>query len=335
MSGLGIRRAARRTLARIVGGRFVLVYHRVARPRHDPWGQCVSPENFAAQVAALAAYGPVFTVSELARRVADGTAPRRASAISFDDGYADNLHVAAPVLARQGAPVTFYLAAGLLDGRTPFWWDTLARLLLAPPNLPGRIELPLGEALFSWSRPPGVLPPTSHAWLSWTESGPRERLFLDFWARIRHLDASSRTRALERLERLVEAPPPDPADRPLDGEEAARLAAGRDVEIGAHTMTHPSLPGLHPDDAEHEIAASRTACEAIAARPVESFSYPYGDHDARVVGIVRALGFANACTTVGSPLARRGLDPLRLPRIQARDWSGAEFSRLLARAELS
>jgi len=38
---------------------------------------------------------------------------------------------------------------------------------------------------------------------------------------------------------------------------------------------------------------------------------------------------------VGSPLARRGLDPLRLPRIQALGWSGAEFSRLLARAELS
>ncbi|HSP23889.1 MAG TPA: polysaccharide deacetylase family protein [Saliniramus sp.] len=335
MSGLGIRTRARRALARVVGGRFVLVYHRVARPRHDPWGLCVSPERFAGQVAALAAYGPIFTVSELARRVSDGTAPRRASAISFDDGYADNLHVAAPLLGRHGVPMTVYLAAGLLDGKTPFWWDTLARLLLAPPDLPERIELALGETTLSWSRPPGALPPTDPAWRSWTEGGPRERLFLDLWARMRLLDVHARTSALRQLACFVEAGAQDPADRPLDGAEAAQLAAMQNVEIGAHTMTHPSLPCLHPDDAEREIAASREACEAIASRPVESFSYPYGDHEARVVEMVRALGFTSACTTLGSPVPRRGLDRFRLPRIQALDWTGDELARRLARAELS
>ena len=57
--------------------------------------------------------------------------PHRAVALTFDDGYRDNLVNAKPVLARYGIPATLFLATGFVDQDTPFWWDELATMILA------------------------------------------------------------------------------------------------------------------------------------------------------------------------------------------------------------
>ena len=139
-----------RTLAGRLAGRrgspgVVLMYHRVASDLVDPWRLCVSPTNFGAQLEVLADRYRVVTLRELVA-ARGSTGERPSVAITFDDGYADNLHAAAPLLVRQGLPATFFLTSGTLGSEREFWWDELDQLLLQPGALPAHLDLALGDA---------------------------------------------------------------------------------------------------------------------------------------------------------------------------------------------
>src|SRR5688572_8190323 len=92
-------------------------------------GICVTPSAFAQHVAYLAANYRVLALPEAVRILQRGLSlPRNAVAITFDDGYADNLP-AAQVLARHGLSATFYLTAGCLADGEPFWPSELRSLM--------------------------------------------------------------------------------------------------------------------------------------------------------------------------------------------------------------
>ena len=93
------------------------------------------------------------------------------------------------------------------------------------------------------------------------------------------------------------------------------LAAGND--IGSHTLTHPFLTRLTPEQAREEISASRKRLEDLFGRPVRHFCYPYGDWNPAVREVVIEAGFQTACTTApGRNLP--GGDLFRLRRLTAR-----------------
>lgn len=120
----------------------ILAYHAIADLRDDPvlaeYG--VAPELFAAQLDDLAAHGWEFVDLEvtLAWLAGEGSLPRRAVLVSFDDAYTDLLAVAVPLLAERGIPAVVFAIAGHLGGAND--WDHhkgAANLrLLAPEQLP-------------------------------------------------------------------------------------------------------------------------------------------------------------------------------------------------------
>lgn len=87
----------------------VLTYHSVGARPH---AMNVAPEAFTGQMRWLADHVPVIPL-EAAARGEPGVA------LTFDDGYADNLRNAAPVLARHAFPATVYMVAGHPGGRLP------------------------------------------------------------------------------------------------------------------------------------------------------------------------------------------------------------------------
>jgi peptidoglycan/xylan/chitin deacetylase (PgdA/CDA1 family) len=124
---------------RLPGGRpraVVLVYHRVRERGLDPWRLTVDPEIFAGQMETLARDWTPISLSELVEGFARRQLPERAVAVTFDDGYADNLETAAPILVELGIPATLFVAADLVDAGGPPWWDQLVPLLLEPARLP-------------------------------------------------------------------------------------------------------------------------------------------------------------------------------------------------------
>ncbi len=111
-----------------LGGRLrpraaVLLYHRVAEPVSDPHGQAVRPDTFESHLELLRREYHVAALSDLIDGLPGKSWRDRTVAVSFDDGYADNLTAAAPIAARLGVPITVFVAVQpVLDGR-PFPWD--------------------------------------------------------------------------------------------------------------------------------------------------------------------------------------------------------------------
>jgi peptidoglycan/xylan/chitin deacetylase (PgdA/CDA1 family) len=98
-----------------------LAYHGVARVplRSDPYGLFVAPEALRRQVALLRRRGyRLVTFSELVARTSAGDGAGLAS-LTFDDGFADNDTVLAPLLAELQAPATVFAVAGWLGGEHP------------------------------------------------------------------------------------------------------------------------------------------------------------------------------------------------------------------------
>jgi peptidoglycan/xylan/chitin deacetylase (PgdA/CDA1 family) len=97
------------------------------------------------------------------------------------------------------------------------------------------------------------------------------------------------------------------------------------VHIGGHTRTHPDLRGCSDSELDYEIAGGRADIEDLLGVKVDSFAYPGGLHDDRVVAAVRRAGFRSAVTTRRGWLSR-GSDPLRIRRSFVEDFLPATFT---------
>jgi peptidoglycan/xylan/chitin deacetylase (PgdA/CDA1 family) len=87
------------------------------------------------------------------------------------------------------------------------------------------------------------------------------------------------------------------------------------IEFGAHSITHPWLDRLAPDELEYEILVSKASIEEQVGHTIECFAYPYGRHNEAIKAIV-GRAYAGACTTrLG--MVGIGSDPLALERIEA------------------
>jgi len=97
-----------------------------------------------------------------------------------------------------------------------------------------------------------------------------------------------------------------------------RLARGELVSVyegflvANHTLTHPKLTQIAPEEARREIREGRDALEQIFGYDVKGFAYPYGDFNEEVAQMVREAGhcYARTCQTV------QGALPIETPMVQ-------------------
>ena len=333
-----VRSLARRAL---VARAMILIYHRVTPLDFDPEWLAVTPDRFGEQMDVLRRHYHVLSLSELHACVEKGNVPRKAVALTFDDGYADNLLSARPVLERYDVPATVFVTTGKLEQKSEFWWDELGSLLLETPKLPDILSLEVNGRHYSWSL---------------CDEGDASALVPDTesrnWNAIARDASDAAPEGLPRVGRDRTTPRRRHAGigdvaacqwagtdrkvrdthRALRPEEVVSLNAGGLVEIGAHTVTHPVLSAHAPDAQEREIRLSKRRLEDILARPVGLFAYPFGeraDYTPETVEIVREAGFSCACSNFEG-WVRRGTSEHELPRYVARDWNGEEFARELA-----
>jgi peptidoglycan/xylan/chitin deacetylase (PgdA/CDA1 family) len=128
----------------------VLMYHRVADAAIDPWGLCVSPANFREQMRVLAEMAEPVPLDRLTETLRSGRSAKPVVAVTFDDGYLDNLTAAKPVLDEFDIPATVFIATGLTGTTRPLWWDRLANAVLGTGRMPAKFELRAAGFEFSW-----------------------------------------------------------------------------------------------------------------------------------------------------------------------------------------
>ncbi len=305
----------------------ILLYHRVTRLRNDPQLLAVSPTHFAEQLDVL---GRALRPVRLGDLVGPAV-PDRAVAVTFDDGYADNLHEAEPLLRRAGVPATVFATTGRTDTAEEFFWDELDRLLLQDAPLPHELTLDLGGITRTFTVDGAADP----AWdvLRPARPGTREQLYLDLSRAIHRLPVDAREVALDYIRRWAGVDRTGrPSHRMMTSAELQRLDAGGVVVVGGHTVEHPLLSVETPARQRDEIAANRRALTAITGRPPAAFSYPFGgrrDYTAETVAAAAAAGYTVACANVPGRI-RADTDPMQLPRFIVRDWDGPRFATELA-----
>lgn len=238
----------------------------------------------------------IVTIGELHRRLAVGETTRRMVVFTFDDGYRDNLELAAPIFAGHGVPWTLYLTSGVPDRTCTYWWGALERLILDRDHI--ELECIAGLHLA-------------------TETLEAKRAAFSTIAKIVcHADgAALAAEIMDRYgidhRRLLEQ------DAMTWDDVRALAEAG--VEIGAHTISHRSLASLPEAEARHEMAGSRDRIRCMAGIEPAHFSAPFGTPQTvgrRERELAIALGFKSLATTRAAGVTRDGgIDMFQLPRI--------------------
>ncbi|WP_373287935.1 polysaccharide deacetylase family protein [Streptomyces lasiicapitis] len=204
---------------------WIAMYHSIADPAQDPYHITVSPDRLDAQLAWLRRRGLRGVSMERLLDACGRGRGRGLVGLTFDDGYADFLTHAVPLLRHHDCTATVFVLPGRLGGDNA--WDPL---------------------------------------------GPRKPL----------LDA-----------------------------DGVRRAAGHDMEVASHGLTHVDLTRADDSTLRREVAYSRAALADLTGRDVRGFCYPYGHADPRVLDAVRAAGYTYACAIAPGQLT----GPLALPRI--------------------
>jgi len=298
----------------------------------------VSPENFAAHLEILKRFAVPKTMGNLAAELSTAGAPKRSIAVTFDDGYVDNLSTALPLMEAHDVPGTVFVISGAIGKRDAFWWDLLVRVFLEMPQLPTclmieadgvrrRFDLE-GVAVCSLE---AIARNTSwNADLCAPQDG-RQRVLIEVWNHLLSLTIDGRSEAVRQIRGWAGATVSYNArdtPRPMDHTELARLSASRLIEIGGHTVSHPDLAQLSPDLACIEIARGRADLMEWTGQSLDSFAYPYGRYSDQTVTHIREAGFSYAAWS-RQGLATSSSDTLTLPRLQVPNLNGEAFAALL------
>ncbi|HEX5760502.1 MAG TPA: polysaccharide deacetylase family protein, partial [Thermoanaerobaculia bacterium] len=275
----------------------VLLYHRVAETSDDPYGQAVAPARFESHLALLRREYHVASLESLVEKLDRRDYPDRTVAVSFDDGYADNLAAAAPLALRQEVPLTVFVTVEPVVEGTPFWWDELA----------------------------GALGPQA-------DGATRERLH----AELKRLPGGERRRRLAAIRSAspAGAAGTDGADRgaPLSPSGLRELAALPGVTIGAHTLSHPSLAALAEGEQARELAGGRARLEELLGRPVTLLAYPFGkpgDVAPETRRLAAGAGYRAAFTSAAGRIVPSS-PRFALPRLTVHDGSPEALAQRLS-----
>jgi peptidoglycan/xylan/chitin deacetylase (PgdA/CDA1 family) len=177
-------------------------------------------------------------------------------ALTFDDGYRDNLELALPILSQLGVPFTVYVTTDILDGKFVFWWYLLESLILYQDV----IEFKFNGLTYSFNNKYSKEYKFEKIRTLIIEctGDERDQLFYELFEK-NNINLKSLN-----------------SDLSLNNAMLMSLAANSLVTIGSHTVSHPSLAELDDRELDNELIKSKEILEKIISRKVEHFCYPYG-----------------------------------------------------------
>lgn len=236
----------------------------------------ISVPTLTEQLAFLAAERyHVVPLSEFVARRQAGRSVRRCVALTFDDAYHGVLEYALPLLQRFALPATvFVTTAYAREGPgARYWWDRLQWVLdLAEPGVANQLFSALGV--------PAGSTEDLRATVTASEAGRLSS------------GADAAIRAAERQTGVV-------PERPLSELELRELARSDLIEFGCHTVSHPALPALAPDEQRREISSNHAWLAERLPRVRPFLAYPYGMYDRRTVDVARDVGMEAAFSIEG------------------------------------
>lgn len=296
-----------------LGRLVILMYHRVlAQP--DPYhAGDVDAAAFDWQLTVLKRYFNVLPLKEAAERLQRGTLPARAVCITFDDGYADNLEIALPILQRHQLHATFFVATGYLDGGR-MWNDTVIEALARATG--EHLDLStLGLGSYSI-----------------TTTSARIHATRELLGQLKYLSTAERLHKSAGIAASVGQHLPD--NLMMTSAQLCTLSKAG-MEIGAHTISHPILSRVSDHTSRSEIEGSIQRLRELLGHNITTFAYPNGrpntDYGLRDVENVRRAGIQVAVSTAWG-YANSRMDRHQLARIAPWDTTPTRFALRIFRS---
>jgi peptidoglycan/xylan/chitin deacetylase (PgdA/CDA1 family) len=302
------------------------MYHHVADAPTNPLDLVVSPRRFAEHMATVRRYCNPVSLTELLDGMLFGTIRHRGVAVTFDDGYTDNMLNAEPELARFGIPATMFVACGSGPIRRQFWWDTLEQIFLSRQQLPPSLRVGTADWSLEMTFDESTdVAEQTQTWRAWEAPlSTRHQAFATLVRRLDPLTPSEQERVVSGLEAWAGRTRAALNGTRLGDSELVDIVRRGVIDLGAHGVSHARLALLPVREQMAEVQASRAYLQRLTDTAVPAFAYPGGSFGPETVGIVRESGFSLACTTEAAAV-EAGTDPFRLPRLHVGDESGEQL----------
>lgn len=307
-----IRRIAVGSRILDLAGRFaaqsaaILIYHSV---RDDPrdLGDLIGPgithgaSIFARQMEIIAREFIPVTLDDIVLFLkGQANLPRRAVAVTFDDGFADNEEIAAPILNHFGIRAAFYATVGLIGTSKAPWYCRL-RYSFSKTSKP------------EWNMPDGKI---------WNLREPAERgaALLAAFDLCAPMVSEAQERVISQIEAALEVETPAVSKPVMMNWSQLKMLQKSGHIVGSHTLTHPNMAHVAKDEeARKELTESKKRMEVELRTEIAHFSYPHPaltpQWSAKTVEMTAQAGYKTAVTTTIGPV-RADSNPLCLRRVQ-------------------
>jgi peptidoglycan/xylan/chitin deacetylase (PgdA/CDA1 family) len=260
----------------------VLCYHRVLpdcdfETDNSPNSNLIVPTSkFAEQMKYLSENHEVVTMDELVEHF-ESDSNNFVIAITFDDGYKDNLLHALPLLEQYNIPATIYITTRFPEGDTWMWWYEIWDYLNNRDTLEVN-GVPEGQ----------------------TTSTERhiDKCFNKLFDCILNLSYDEQKIYVENITKSNIRK--QYSNLCLNWEEIIKLDKNPLIKIGAHTHSHPNLKKLTEQEAFAEMSYSKYLLEIKLKHTIDHFAYPFGtpnEADIREFMLASRCGFRTAVTT--------------------------------------
>ncbi len=288
----------------------ILAGHCVGQPKGLPANLAISQERLLSIVEALGARFDWSTVGAGVQSFDEPGAARSMVALSFDDGYRDNLEVLVPVLQKTGAKATVFLEGAPLAQDRVSWSHKYFWLIHVAGVAPEQVATELLDISNSTRGFSGL----SEA----ANLGPEEGEYQVKRVLKYECDATERDAAMQRIFLHHGGEEKQLRDSLYLSRQQVLDLQGAGVELGGHTQNHEVLATLSPEEAFAQIAEGRRSMESVLGPELsQCFAYPFGrswDYEESSKQAVSAAGYSIAVTTHGGVYEGQG-DKLSIGRI--------------------
>lgn len=206
---------------------------------------------------------------------------------TLDDGYANSYETAYPIFKKHNCPFAIYVTTDFPDNKAKLWWYLLEDILLRNETLQ------LNGVEYDCS-----------------DFGKKNQAFKAIRGRIFNPETEIILNTLEQLYKENDGSAYRVV-KTLSWEQISELASDPLCTIGAHTVSHASLPSLSDEEIRNELSEGKKKLEDRIKKPVKHFAYPFGNWDDRVASLV--MEQYDTAVLVWSGFIRRGdtLDRLK------------------------
>ena len=282
----------------------ILCYHRIddnlkANQDGHPNGNLISKSAFFNQMQMLSNEYEVISMDEMSRHLSGPSSDFKV-AVTFDDGYRDNLTVALPILQKFNIPATIYITTRFPEGDNWMWWYEIWDCLTSKDEL-----------LINFM---GIIK-------KYDISSPvsKKSCFVELTKWMSKLSSKEQIdlmREIAKTTKRVQYP-----ELCLNWDEIKYLDLNALITIGAHSHTHPKLNNLTYEESFYEINKSKEILEEKLSHKISHFAYPFGglnDIGLKEQEIIKICGFDTAATTMKKTIIN--FNRLLVPRILVQDY---------------